>query len=334
MMNTVFSFYYVKVYLNRFNVTESWFQFAQIVFLIWNAINDPLFGYIQDNFSFSWVRTRRHSILYGAPFFGLSFIILWIPWGDYSTPTWLCGFQLMVSLCFYDTLFTFVLLAQCALFTEMSHVHEDRIRLIRYSQIASLIGSSSVFFTGLISQNLEFYPLFVTSCLAITVFSVICMAYTGRNAYTQYDAKDISKRTNGNDGMSTKKTNGNKGLHKMKENDIKAGDQTDAITESIWKQMRQIFSHRSFISFVLVNLCQIYNVVFYSNFASIFCDKLISDGVMTSSVRSIFYGSIFIIPQVCKPTGSICTGIINTLWYMYYALTIEYITYYFSHIKI
>lgn len=47
LMQTTFMFYYVKVFLNVFHVNEYWFNVAQVLFMIWNAINDPLFGYIQ-----------------------------------------------------------------------------------------------------------------------------------------------------------------------------------------------------------------------------------------------------------------------------------------------
>ena len=30
-----------------FSITQYWFNQAQVVYLIWNAINDPLFGYLQ-----------------------------------------------------------------------------------------------------------------------------------------------------------------------------------------------------------------------------------------------------------------------------------------------
>ena len=110
--------------------------------MLWNAVNDPLFGYLQDNLqsSAACLRSRRHSILYGAPFFALSFILTWLPWADYEsrdTPAWLGGLQLMVVLCFYDALFTFVLLAQSSLFTELSIEQEERIefRLLRYAQV-------------------------------------------------------------------------------------------------------------------------------------------------------------------------------------------------------
>ena len=129
MMNSVWGFYYVKIFLNKYQVSESWFHTSQIIFMVWNAINDPLFGYIQDNMNISWVRSRRHSILYGAPLYAISFLVPWFPWGTYEKGSWLAGAHLLFSLCLWDTLFTFVLLAQCALFAEMSKKHEDRLRL-------------------------------------------------------------------------------------------------------------------------------------------------------------------------------------------------------------
>ena len=47
LAQTTFMFYYVKVFLNRFHISEGWFQLAQVLFMIWNALNDPLFGYFQ-----------------------------------------------------------------------------------------------------------------------------------------------------------------------------------------------------------------------------------------------------------------------------------------------
>jgi Na+/melibiose symporter-like transporter len=51
---------------------------------------------------------------------------------------------LIIALFLWDTMYTFVGLAMCSLFTELSQEPEDRISLTRYAQIASLLGSSSV----------------------------------------------------------------------------------------------------------------------------------------------------------------------------------------------
>lgn len=193
MMNSVWGFYYVKIFLNRYKVSESWFHTSQIIFMIWNAINDPLFGYIQDNMNLSWVRSRRHSILYGAPLYAISFLVPWFPWGTYEEGSWLAGAHLLFSLCLWDTLFTFVLLAQCALFAEMSQKHEDRLRLVKYTQFASLVGCTAVSFTGLLSSNLEKYENFQMSCVVIAVLAYFCMRYTGYNAFTEYDQASDEK---------------------------------------------------------------------------------------------------------------------------------------------
>ncbi len=187
LMSSVWGFYYVKVFLNKYQVSESWFHMSQIIFMFWNAINDPLFGYIQDNMNVSWVRSRRHSILYGAPLYAISFLVPWFPWGTYAKGGWLAGAHLLFALCLWDTLLTFVLLAQCSLFAEMSQKHEDRLRLIKYTQYASLIGCSAVSIVNLVSSNLEQYENFQMCTFVIAILAYICLRYTGNNAFTEYD---------------------------------------------------------------------------------------------------------------------------------------------------
>lgn len=107
----------------------------QVVFMVWNAVNDPLFGYLQDNSRMRCCSQRRLSILYGAPLYSLSFLLAWFPWRSYYPGDWLSGLHLVVALCAFDGLLTFVLLAQCALFAEISNNHQNRLRLVQYSQV-------------------------------------------------------------------------------------------------------------------------------------------------------------------------------------------------------
>lgn len=107
----------------------------QLVFMLWNAFNDPLFGYLQDTSKMRCCSQRRLSILYGAPLYSLTFLLPWFPWRSYYPGDWLSGLHLMVALCAFDGLLTFVLLAQCALFAEISNNHQNRLRLVQYSQV-------------------------------------------------------------------------------------------------------------------------------------------------------------------------------------------------------
>lgn len=110
-------------------------SFPKVVYMVWNAVNDPLFGYLQDNSRVPCCSQRRLSILYGAPLYSLAFLLAWFPWRSYAPGDWLSGLHLTVALCAFDGLLTFVLLAQCALFAEISSHHQNRIRLIKYSQV-------------------------------------------------------------------------------------------------------------------------------------------------------------------------------------------------------
>jgi len=282
-INPVFNFYYVKVFLTRYHVSEPWFQLAQLIFMIWNAVNDPLFGCLQDN-ARSWLvfRSRRHSILYGAPLFVAAFILPWFPWTDYesSTSTWIAGIQLTVALCFYDAVFTFVLLAQCALLAELSSSQTDRVRLVQYSQAAGLLGSVSVLICETTSASLEHYTSFQLTCIGLGLAAGACFVYTGLNADTQFDhsAQPTSDRSS-KDSVEEKTLTGYDGMW------------------TVLKQTRHIFAQRSFVSFILTNFCQIYHTTFLANFANIIGDRLLGSG-LSPAVKSGLYGSLFVIPQV------------------------------------
>ena len=73
-----------------------------LLFGLWNAINDPLFGYISDRTK-SKLGRRKPYIRYGAPFITLAFIFLWLDLP--STPSILFS-QMLVGLFLYDILYT------------------------------------------------------------------------------------------------------------------------------------------------------------------------------------------------------------------------------------
>lgn len=114
--------------------------------MVWNAVNDPLFGYLQDNSRVPCCSQRRLSILYGAPFYAIAFLLAWFPWQEYAPGDWMSGVHLMVALCAFNGMLTFVLLAQCALFAEISGHHQSRLRLIKYNQVGKGGVLCTVFF--------------------------------------------------------------------------------------------------------------------------------------------------------------------------------------------
>ncbi|XP_065196775.1 transmembrane protein 180-like [Sycon ciliatum] len=279
MMNSIFQFYYVKLYLDVYRLSSGWFQAGQVIFLVWNAINDPLFGWLQDTSKVSWLSDRKKNILYGAPLFVLSFLVPWFPQYLHGVPMWVLGTHMVLVLCFYDTMFTFVLLAQCALFTELSPNQEDRQRLVKYSQVASIVGSSSVYFSQVISSNATDVSRLSTFCVVIAVLSYCFLYLSAKNMSPAVirDSSAASSLSGHNDATST------------------AGDAASFYT---WlSQVKQIMKQPNFLLFVGMNFCQIFHTTFRSNFFAVFADHLIG---LRFGVEFLHFiaGLAYVLPQV------------------------------------
>ncbi|XP_068194026.1 transmembrane protein 180-like [Antennarius striatus] len=278
MINNIFSFYYVKLFLNKYKISEGAFQQSQVVYMVWNAFNDPIFGYLQDNSRVPCCSQRRLSILYGAPLYSLSFLIAWFPWRTYAAGDWLSGLHLTVALCAFDGMLTFVLLAQCALFAEISSHHQNRLRLIKYNQVASLIGSSSILFCGVVSQNMEDFGAFQGFTVLAAILSCGCMLYTGFHCQSRFDKKGSESE------------------------ELCSGDNTSHQSEFSFATLKtltwQILANRDFQIFVLMNFFQVFMIAFFNNFTMIFTEHLIPPDTLPPLAQSLMYGAGFICPQL------------------------------------
>lgn len=76
-----------------------------LLFGIWNAINDPLFGYISDRTKNKLGR-RIPYIRYGAPILGLAFILSWVLIGGQNASQTVMFIQMTLLLFIFDALYT------------------------------------------------------------------------------------------------------------------------------------------------------------------------------------------------------------------------------------
>lgn len=125
--------YYYVTYLG---LSSSWASFAWILFGIWNAINDPIFGFITDH-THSKLGRRIPFIRYGAPLIAAAFILTWFPW-DAASQGWLMA-QMLICLFLFDTLYTAIASALYVMPFEMAVTNKARSGIIIWKMLFSLI---------------------------------------------------------------------------------------------------------------------------------------------------------------------------------------------------
>ena len=104
---------------------------------IWDAINDPLIGWLSDHTVTRWGR-RRPWILFGAIPFGLFFFLIWVvpPFG----PTGLFIYYVIISL-LLDTTYTIVNVPYTALTPGLTPDYDERTSLNSYRFAFSVGGA-------------------------------------------------------------------------------------------------------------------------------------------------------------------------------------------------
>jgi len=124
-------------YQDYLGLGARWIAIASAVYAIWNAINDPLFGYITDS-----TRSRRGRRIpymrFTAPFLALTFILVWFAparAGDPALFAWM-----LVTMLLYDTAYTMIGLVYSALLPEVSESDAERNGLQISSSLFGLLG--------------------------------------------------------------------------------------------------------------------------------------------------------------------------------------------------
>ena len=145
VLHNVFLLYHVDTFVSIYKIDKHSFWFAEAVFLVWNSINDPIFGWISDKQylmhgegGVSVVLTRIRALRFNGPLFCLSFLTFWVLW------TWPV-LQLVVCLCVYDGFLTMLDLHHSALLADLAVSAETRTDLNYYCSLFSCAGSLSVF---------------------------------------------------------------------------------------------------------------------------------------------------------------------------------------------
>ena len=167
---------------------------AWLIFSVWNAINDPLFGFIEDHTKSEKYGRRIPYIRFGAPIYGIAFIICWIPLVDVNNQLALF-FNLTIVLFVFDTLFTILGLINFTLPAEMALTAKERANLLVYGAAISSISYVIAFILPLLlltgNESPNAAQEFLVAMIFVGVISAVILFvssfYLKENKYTQME---------------------------------------------------------------------------------------------------------------------------------------------------
>ncbi len=125
-------------YQDYLGLSARWIGIAATIYAVWNAFNDPLFGYITDSTRSRHGR-RIPYMRYTAPFLALTFILVWFapPQAGQQTLFW----WMLVTMLLYDTCYTIIGLVYSALLPEVTESDAQRNGLQISSSLFAMLGT-------------------------------------------------------------------------------------------------------------------------------------------------------------------------------------------------
>ncbi|MDY6872777.1 MAG: MFS transporter [Chloroflexota bacterium] len=166
-------------YQDYLGLSAKWIGIAATVYALWNAFNDPLFGYITD--STRSKRGRRIPYMrFTAPFLALTFILVWLapPQAGQSGLFW----WMLVTMLLYDTCYTIIGLVYSALLPEVTESDAQRNGLQISSSLFAMVGTVLGFLIPDLVRpktgDTSFLPLYIAMGVIGAVGMVLIMITT------------------------------------------------------------------------------------------------------------------------------------------------------------
>jgi GPH family glycoside/pentoside/hexuronide:cation symporter len=144
MVNSAIQFFLLVFYTDGALIGPALAGGALMVGKVWDAVNDPLFGWISDRTTSSRFGKRRVYMILGALPLAVSIVLLWIvPHGLPATAVFV---WIAVTFMFYDTMNTVTSVPYYALTSELTEDYDERAGLTTFRMVlgvpAYLVGAA------------------------------------------------------------------------------------------------------------------------------------------------------------------------------------------------
>ena len=134
----VFAGFYVFYYTDKLGLTLTMVALINVIYAVWDAVDDPIAGFLSDNTRTRWGR-RRPWLLIGLPFYiGLLVLVYAVP-KPFQEGNMLFWYALAVFILF-EASYTVMSINYTALFPEIFQGVQERARASSYSQSLGMFG--------------------------------------------------------------------------------------------------------------------------------------------------------------------------------------------------
>jgi GPH family glycoside/pentoside/hexuronide:cation symporter len=138
LLAQAFSGYYMFYYVDVLGLAVTLAAVVNIVYAIWDAVNDPLVGYLSDNTRSRWGR-RRPWLLLGLPFFITFMVLIFVVPEPFRMGNNLFWYALIMVFLF-ETASTVMNTNYQSLFPELFQRFRDRTRASAYTHGFGMLG--------------------------------------------------------------------------------------------------------------------------------------------------------------------------------------------------
>ncbi|NPD88742.1 MAG: MFS transporter [Asgard group archaeon] len=137
MFSVLFAGALFGFYVDILHMKPIYYGNVMIIFAIWNAINDPIFGYMSDKKRMDKRGKRAFFIRISIPFYFAGFLMFWL-----ASPGWSqisLFIFLLISLFIFDTGLTIAGLNISAIQTDQTSSTNERTRIMLIAMLLSMI---------------------------------------------------------------------------------------------------------------------------------------------------------------------------------------------------